>query len=855
MGRMYVSGLLISMLMTFGFSQTEPELGQIWHKSEQNPIFVNHGEPGTWNSGGFGSIPGGHAMWDGENYRIYIYGRGPAPDYRASIGLFTSPQLDSGWVEYASNPILELDPTSWDVNGVTAPYVMQDGDTYKMWYSAADINFDVHIGYAESADGYSWDRLGDPVLSPVSGSNWEGRWVARPSVHKENDSTYMMWYNATSEGTPWQIGYAQSDDGIIWERVQTDPVLSPESGWASGWNSLPKVMRTADGFTLWFTGSTAGVFVDPGKLGTAISTDGINWQRDKLFNPVIQVGETGSWDETALIIMDVFLDADVHKMLYYGIDSDWDYGSFGIATYNPTIVPSGDVSGTWTKAGSPIRVQGEITIPNGETLTIEAGTTVEFLGFDPLNVQGQILAEGMVEEPIRFMVDDTLEFHDNASSEGVWGGIRFDGTDSTNDSSLLKYCVIEYAKTFAGNAGGNNGETGGGILVDNFNKLRIEQCLIQYNRVIGDYEDTGAYGAGIAISHSANPEILNNIIQHNICRSLLDNNGSTGGGVMVAWNSSPLISGNTIRFNSATETGGGLGIWLSSYPWVTNNLIVDNVCLANDGTGGAGGGVSIGWDARPIFINNTIANNSAGWTGGGFYSNGGNAVFINTIIANNRDIVEPFEGHEIGTYNMRFYTLNFQHSCLEGGEAGIDWEPGDVGIVNFIESIADDPQLWANFELGPDSPCLGSGAASVTIGGTIYEAPPVDYDGDPRPQPEGSNPDMGALENVLSEPTSAVDDITGIPTGFRLHQNYPNPFNPTTTIRYELSQASVMSLTIFDILGQEVITLKDAVTPPGEYEVRWNGMDDVGNSVSTGVYFVRLEAGSFSQTIKMVYLR
>ena len=102
-----------------------------------------------------------------------------------------------------------------------------------------------------------------------------------------------------------------------------------------------------------------------------------------------------------------------------------------------------------------------------------------------------------------------------------------------------------------------------------------------------------------------------------------------------------------------------------------------------------------------------------------------------------------------------------------------------------------------------------------------------------------------------------------LPSAFALHQNYPNPFNPTTSIQYSLPEEGSGQLLIFDILGQEVISFQDANKYPGKHEVHWNGMDQSGNQVNTGVYFCRLQegdnstggAGSFTQTIKMVYLK
>ena len=99
------------------------------------------------------------------------------------------------------------------------------------------------------------------------------------------------------------------------------------------------------------------------------------------------------------------------------------------------------------------------------------------------------------------------------------------------------------------------------------------------------------------------------------------------------------------------------------------------------------------------------------------------------------------------------------------------------------------------------------------------------------------------------------DEAPSIPESFVLQQNYPNPFNPITTISYSLPEQSKVKLTVFDIRGREVTTLEQSEKPPGNYEVQWSGMDRSGNPVSTGVYFARLDAGKFSQTIKMLFLK
>lgn len=93
------------------------------------------------------------------------------------------------------------------------------------------------------------------------------------------------------------------------------------------------------------------------------------------------------------------------------------------------------------------------------------------------------------------------------------------------------------------------------------------------------------------------------------------------------------------------------------------------------------------------------------------------------------------------------------------------------------------------------------------------------------------------------------------PRTFALQQNYPNPFNPTTTIAYELADPSQVSLTVFDASGNHVRTLVDAYQTRGPQTARWNGKNDSGQAVASGVYFCRLQAGAFSDTKRMILLK
>jgi len=88
-----------------------------------------------------------------------------------------------------------------------------------------------------------------------------------------------------------------------------------------------------------------------------------------------------------------------------------------------------------------------------------------------------------------------------------------------------------------------------------------------------------------------------------------------------------------------------------------------------------------------------------------------------------------------------------------------------------------------------------------------------------------------------------------------LHQNYPNPFNPATTIAYEVHRDGPVELTVYEVTGVRVATLVNTNRPSGVHEVKWNGRDQAGNPVASGVYFYRLVAEGATRTRKMVLLR
>jgi hypothetical protein len=92
------------------------------------------------------------------------------------------------------------------------------------------------------------------------------------------------------------------------------------------------------------------------------------------------------------------------------------------------------------------------------------------------------------------------------------------------------------------------------------------------------------------------------------------------------------------------------------------------------------------------------------------------------------------------------------------------------------------------------------------------------------------------------------------PREYSLRQNYPNPFNSSTIIQFCLENAGLIFLYIYDIQGRMIRTLVSSSMPAGNHQIQWNGKDDTGANIASGIYFYRLEADSFSKTIKMIVL-
>jgi hypothetical protein len=368
----------------------------------------------------------------------------------------------------------------------------------------------------------------------------------------------------------------------------------------------------------------------------------------------------------------------------------------------------------------------------------------------------------------------------------------------------------------------------------------IEPC-ISYTRcetlsVLKGFTIQFGYGEGITIDNS-NLEIQNNIISDNIllgialensfltikgnkiCRSRYD-------GISCDHGSNAKIYGNIIFDNNS----GGISISLSSAD-VRNNVIYGNGVLRQSDNRDFGGGLLLYNATDVILINNTFSRNSTG-SGGAIACLNSNPVIRNTIMWGDS---ARYEGPEIYYDSLSSPMLSY---CAipgfwdgEGNTSRTPWfmrpENGDFRLKSvacggeFDSPLIDlgDPQiidslLDCSWGLGTEISDIGAygGGDSILIG--ISQGSPL------------------------------------MPTVFSLSQNYPNPFNPTTTIQYDLPNTADVRLDIYDILGRKIETLINSRQDAGHHTAIWNA-----NSNTSGIYFYKIQADDFSDTMKMLLLK
>lgn len=390
---------------------------------------------------------------------------------------------------------------------------------------------------------------------------------------------------------------------------------------------------------------------------------------------------------------------------------------------------------------------------------------------------------------------DRNSIHDNAASSWMGGGGGIYGR-----GSILTISDNEVFR--------NSGGYGSAIECDD-SKITLMNNNVHDN---GNYE--GRYS--IALDGSLGSVVSNNVI---------NNNGD--GGISYMGDSRTVISNNSIMGNTSRS-----GIATFSSIAIINNRIVNNGTSGNYGAGircvgsspsiqnniiaGNKSGISCE-SSSPTISNNTIV---SGVGCGVYVDSQSHPLVLNNIIANNQ-----------GSGGIYAETDTFTVMCCdvydnEGGNyVGI---PDQTGVNNNIS--ADPlfcPEGYPEYTLHSDSPC----------------APYMNHN-------------CGLIgANPVTCAQTGSDEFKELVSAYKLNQNYPNPFNPGTRIVFDLKEASSVSLRIYDANGRLMRNLIEEKRESGRHEMAWDGKDDSGRKVASGVYFYRLTAGSFSETKKMVLLK
>ena len=358
--------------------------------------------------------------------------------------------------------------------------------------------------------------------------------------------------------------------------------------------------------------------------------------------------------------------------------------------------------------------------------------------------------------------------------------------------------------------------------------------------------------AGIMCDNAA-PTIRNNIIRNN--------HGILGAGITCAWSSgNPIIEGNIITHNHADSTGGGISVYYGATPRILANTIDSNTAYR-------GGGIYC-WNSAPVIEGNVVTGNYVEGFGGGIYLLQSQASIIdNTIRANRTLIYRQGAGIYISAYStptIRQCDIsdNFRVGIVGYSSSGtIDSCTIAANGIDGIhcEGLANPVVQYCNIY----GHTLGYGLRNLSSTVTIDAE--NNWWGDSS-GPGGFGPGTGdRVSNYVDFDPWLTDSVQGIgveefetekPLCLNL-QVQPNPFRHFTDIRYQITDNSKgVVLSVYDIAGRRVKDLAGQLSVIGhQSSVKWDGTDDLNRRLASGVYFVALSAGDYSEIRKVLIIR
>jgi hypothetical protein len=341
---------------------------------------------------------------------------------------------------------------------------------------------------------------------------------------------------------------------------------------------------------------------------------------------------------------------------------------------------------------------------------------------------------------------------------------------------------------------------GGAVAVDTGSNPTFDSCIFWYNSAANF--GGGTYVAGSSASFTD-------------CSFLQNHTDNDGGAVYCLNASGPQFTTCWINGNTAGDDGSGVCSWNSTVT-LFECVIRDNIA-----SGDLGGAVLATQGGTTALANCTLAFNSGVQASGLLVDSGVTLDVDNTIVA--FGLLGPAVYCGSGTTFMLTCSDLYGNAggdyvgCASGMQTGgnISLDPG------FCDADADD------YHVHSASPCLpANNSCSVLI---------------------------GALDEACA-PTG-VPDEPELPAVTKLMNPYPNPFNPHTTIRFDLAEPARVEVAVFSVAGRRVRTLVSENRLPGVHEVVWDGRDADGRVVPSGLYFCRMSAGQYLETMRMTLIR
>jgi parallel beta-helix repeat protein len=453
-----------------------------------------------------------------------------------------------------------------------------------------------------------------------------------------------------------------------------------------------------------------------------------------------------------------------------------------------------------------------------------------------IHVYGVFEAEGTEADPIRFVAWDG---QDESTTQDDWWGI-FVHDDSSDASASFEYCEIKNAKTAIGT---NVPITiknctielcdliGISIASVDSDSVHVEDTIIRDTDVVGInlLQSSTARVTGCTVENmdSYGIEVYSNAKLY-IDDSEIKNCDT---GIYVWPGDSLVVSAEIVDCDLISND---IGIWV----YDTDDVSVDSCVVDSNSTNGI-----YCLDGASIDIeDNTIRYNTIGI----FCNDNSDAVIKDNTIRYNSSALKcddysdaVVEGNVITSNTGGVFALNSSDPDL--GHASGGSSVGDNSIHSttnlYVSNLTIGVTIKAenNYWGVTRSPCE---PRAYKFYGSVDYSPAL-----------CSAPSSSSYEAVGME-------LTNLPKAYNLGQNYPNPFNPTTSIQYQVPPpGGRVSLSIYNVKGQRIMTLVDSHKVPGYHSVEWSGINTKGSSVASGVYFIQMKAPGFVKTKKLLLLK